>query len=70
MSEISIRGKITKLETVEAEPSSVNREFVHIGVTDDMKIFNQINYWNMASKPIPFKLGQYVRITLSDQDAI
>jgi hypothetical protein len=41
---------------------------IHIGITDEQKVYNKIMYFDMTNQPIPFKLGQEVRITVSDED--
>jgi len=68
LSEISIRGRITALQVFDGCPNS--KDMIHIGITDDQKVYNKIMYFDMTNQPIPFKLGQIVKITISDEDAI
>ena len=58
-----------KLEAVDSG-RSVNRMHVHVGIVNDMQDYNEFIYYTASDRPIPFTIGQPVRLTLSDQDAI
>jgi hypothetical protein len=66
-SKFSTVGRITRLEVFDAA-GTAEREVVHIGVADANNIFNKVMFWRIKEQPIPFKIGQRVRITVEDSN--